>query len=133
MSMLKLVTNIKGECTETVVPEKTAAAVGSGDTEVYATPAMIALVVKTAVKTLENRLEEGKTTVGTLLNVKHLAPTPVGMEVRCSCELEQIDRRRLVFKVEVFDECGLVGEGVHERFIVDRASFSQRAKEKIKA
>lgn len=132
MANQELLVGIKGNCSEIVEQAKTAQVVGSGDTAVYATPAMIALVEKTAVKTLEGFLEGGKTTVGTLLNVKHLAPTPVGMEVRCECVLSAIDRRRLVFNVEVYDECGIIGEGVHERFIVDKAGFQQKAEEKRK-
>jgi predicted thioesterase len=71
-------------------------------------------------------LEEGQSTVGTIVNVKHVAATPVGMEVSCESELIEIDRRRLVFNVKAYDECGLIGEGVHERFIIDVEKFMSR-------
>ena len=132
MSAKVLVAGVAGSCSEVVINEKTAESVGSGDTRVYATPAMVALVEKTAVVTLDGYLEEGKTTVGTLLNVKHLAATPVGMKVNCECVLSQVDGRRLVLDFKVYDECGLVGEGTHERFIVNKESFSKRAEEKLK-
>ena len=69
---------------------------------------------------------------GTLLNVKHLAATPVGMEVRrCETKLIEIDRKRLVFEVKAFDACGLIGEGTHERFIIDNQKFMQKANGKL--
>ena len=77
-------------------------------------------------------LEEGSDTVGTLLNVKHLAATPVGMTVRAEAELIEIDRRRLVFSVKAWDEVELVGEGTHERFIVDMEKFTNKCNSKIK-
>ena len=76
-------------------------------------------------------LEPGQGTVGTLLNVKHLAATPVGMEVRCETKLIEVDRKRLVFEVKAFDACGLIGEGAHERFIVDNQRFMQKAESKM--
>lgn len=127
-----LVAGLSAECRETVVYEKCAVSVGSGDREVYATPAMIALVEKTAVKALEGELEESLTTVGTLLNVKHLSATPKGMEVKAKCTLTEVDNKRLVFNVEVYDEAGAVGEGIHERFIVDKERFMAKAKSKLK-
>ena len=69
--------------------------------------------------------------MGTLLNVKHLAATPVGMEVRCETKLTAIDRRRLVFEVKAYDACGLIGEGTHERFIIDNQRFMQKASDKL--
>lgn len=132
MSAPVLAAGIAGRCSEIVVKEKTAEQVGSGDTAVYATPAMIALVEKTAVSVLEGCLEDGKTTVGTMINAKHLAATPVGMKVECECVLTELDGRRLAFEFKVHDECGLVAEGTHERFIVSKESFSKRAEEKLK-
>ncbi len=118
------------ECETTVTVENTAEAVGSGDTPVFATPSMIALIEKTAVKLLEGKLEQGQTTVGTLVNIKHTSPTPVGMRVKCVCTLNEIDRRKLVFDVKVFDECGQIGEGLHERFVVNKEKFTLGAMSK---
>ena len=76
-------------------------------------------------------LEEGQSTVGTVVNVKHLAASPVGMKVTCQTELIEIDRRRLVFKVACFDDAGLIGEGEHERFIIDIDKFLAKANAKL--
>ena len=108
----------------------TAKAIASGLLDVYATPCMISLIEETAWKSIQAELEDGQGTVGTLLNIRHLSATPVGMHVRCETELIEIDRRRLVFAVNVFDDCGKVGEGTHERFIIDNDRFLKKAYEK---
>ncbi len=112
-----------GESTTTVVHENTAAAVGAGGVEVFGTPMMIALMEQAAWRAVEQQLDEGQVTVGTLVNIKHLAATPLGQQVRASATLVEIDRRRLVFKVEAYDEKRKIGEGFHERFIVNLAQF----------
>lgn len=114
-----------------VTEEKTAKAMSSGELNVFATPAMIALMENTAYTSIADQLEPGQGTVGTLMNVKHVAATPVGMKVTCETKLIEIDRRRLVFEVKASDEAGLIGEGVHERFIVDNAKFQSRADAKL--
>ena len=114
---------IKGKQSVTVNDTNTAEVYGSGDLPVFATPAMIGLMEFTASQSVAHLLPEGQSTVGTVVNVKHLAATPVGMNVSCESELIEIDRRRLVFKVQAFDECGLIGEGEHERFIIDMEKF----------
>lgn len=121
---------IKGEGKLTVTVDNTAQALGSGSLAVLATPAMIALMEKTARLSVAPYLEEGQSTVGTLVNVKHVSATPVGMNVTCSTELIGIDRRRLIFKVECHDEAGLIGEGEHERFIIDEEKFMAKATSK---
>ena len=115
--MLK--TGIKGFRELMVTGENTASALGSGRLCVLATPALAGLV--------EPLLEEGETTVGTALAIKHLAPTPVGMKVWCESRLVQADGRRMVFQAEVFDESGKIGEGEHERFLVRAERFQQKA------
>ena len=90
---------ITGKQTITVTEEKTAQAMGSGTLPVFATPAMIALMENTAYKSVADELEEGAGTVGTLMNVKHVAATPVGMEVTCETKLIEVDRKRLVFEI----------------------------------
>jgi len=116
--------------TETVCESNTSASMGSGMLPVYATPAMILLIEATAAEAVAPELDEGMTTVGTKLDVEHLAATPLGMEVRCEIELIEIDRRRLVFKAEVYDKCELIGKGVHERFIVASEKFMAKANSK---
>lgn len=123
---------IKGKDTVQVVYENTATAVGSGVLEVFATPMMIALMEKTACNSVIPYLDEGDGSVGTELNVKHVAATPIGMTVTCESELIEVDGRRLVFKVEAYDEVGLIGKGTHERFIVNNEKFQNKTDNKGK-
>ena len=126
-----LAPGIKGSRELTVTEELTAARIGSGTLAVYATPAMIALAENTAQTSVSPCLEEGQGTVGTRINIAHLAATPVGMKVRCETELTEVDRRRLLFSVKVYDEKELVGEGTHERFIIDNRKFFGKAQGKL--
>lgn len=121
---------IKGRREQTVTVEMSAARIGSGLVEVFATPMMVALIEQTCLESVMPYLEEGQGTVGTLVNVSHVSATPVGMRVWCESELVEVDRRRLVFKVKAYDECGLIGEGTHERFIIDNAKFMEKIKNK---
>ncbi len=125
-----LQTGIKGTKTITVTKENTAKTMGSGTLDVFATPAMIALLEETCFKSVEGQLEEGDGTVGTLLEIKHSAPTPLGMEVTCESELIEVDGRRLVFSVEISDAKGSVGSGRHERFIIHNERFQAKANAK---
>ena len=125
-----LQTGIKGKQTIVVTPAQTAAYYGSGALEVFATPAMVALLEETAWRSVQPYLEEGQATVGTRVDIRHLAATPLGGKVTCESELVEIDRRRLVFKVEVFDEKTKVGEGIHERFVTQSDKFLAAANAK---
>lgn len=107
----------------TVSTEDTAKVYGSGTAEVFATPAMISLMEGAAVEAVRPYLSEGCTTVGILVNVRHTAATAVGKRVRAEVKLVEIDRKRLVFEVKAFDEDKQIGQGMHERFIVDEAKF----------
>lgn len=107
---------IKFTLEKVVTNEMTARNMASGTLDVFATPSMIALIEETAWKSVAQELEEGMGTVGISLNVEHVAPTPVGMKVRCETELVKVDGRKLDFKVEVYDECDLIGKGTHSRF-----------------
>jgi fluoroacetyl-CoA thioesterase len=130
MSDIGLRTGLTGEVSITVTDDLTAAALGSGNVNVYSTPAMIALLEAAAIEALKSQLADGQTSVGTSLNVKHLAATPVGMEVRATAVLKEVDGRRLVFEVAASDEVELIGTGTHERFIVDRQRFEERVRTK---
>lgn len=117
---------------ETIVTEeKTARVMGSGELDVYATPAMIALMEETAYKSVADELEEGMGSVGTLMNVKHVSASPVGMRITCKTELVEVDGRRLVFRVEASDEKGIIGEGEHERFVVTNEKFQNKTNGKL--
>ena len=110
---------------ETLVVEHkdTAAVYGSGALEVFATPAMIALMEKTCLESVSCKIGEGNTTVGIAVNIKHLKASPVGAVIRCDAKLVEVDRKRLVFEVKCYDGETLIGEGLHERFVVDSEKF----------
>ena len=126
--MLEL--NIQGRAESTVNEQNTAAHMGSGDLPVFATPCMIALMEEAACRCIAPYLEEGQGTVGTRLSVSHDAATPLGMKVWAESCLTEIDGRRLVFEVRAFDECGLIGQGTHERFIIKKQRFLEKAEAK---
>ena len=111
--------------------EMTARKMGSGTLDVYATPCMIALMENTAFESVSAELEAGSGTVGTALNVKHVASTPVGMKVTCDSELVKVDGRALTFNIKVYDEAGLIGEGEHERFIIFEDKFQAKTDAKL--
>jgi fluoroacetyl-CoA thioesterase len=115
----------------TVTDEMTAKKAGSGDLEVFSTPNMVALMEKTCLDSVRGYLDGNSGTVGTLMDIKHVSATPVGMKVRCESVLKEVDRRRLVFEVKAYDEAGLIGEGVHERFIIDNDKFTAKAYSKL--
>ena len=121
---------IKGHKEQIVTPEMSAARVGSGLVDVFATPMLVALVEQTCYESVLPYLDEGQGTVGTLVNVSHLSATPIGKRVWCDSELTEVDRRRLVFSVKAYDEAGLIGEGTHERFVIDTAKFMDKLKAK---
>ena len=118
---------IRGTGEAVVTEALTAGAMGSGELPVYATPAMAALIEETAWRSVAPALEPGQGTVGTKLDISHLAATPLGRKVRCETVLTEIDRHRLKFSAEVWDEAGKIGEGTHERFIVDNERFLAKA------
>ncbi len=129
--MAELAIGIKGSAEETVTIERTAKAMGSGGLPVYATPRMTLMMEYTAWSSVEPYLEEGTGTVGTHLDVSHLAASPVGAHIKFESELIGIDRRCLVFDVKAFDEGGLIGEGHHERFIISNEKFMAKAQSKL--
>lgn len=112
---------------ETVVGEMdTASAWGSGLLPVFSTPRLVALMEGAACRALEGALEEGGTTVGVRIDIKHTAATPLGMRVWAEAEITQVDGRALTFAVEAFDEKGSIGHAQHERFIIDADRFMKK-------
>ncbi|MGD9949142.1 MAG: thioesterase family protein [Desulfobulbus sp.] len=123
---LQIPTGVKGKEELVVTPEDTAAKYGSGLVEVYATPAMVALMEKTCLGSVLPYLPEGHGTVGIKIDVTHSKATPVGLKVTCESTLVEIDRRRLVFEVMAYDEKGEIGRGRHERFVIDTKKFMEK-------
>lgn len=121
---------ISGELTTQVTRENTAEAYKSGLIAVFATPAMIALMEYTAQLSVQLYLEEGYTTVGTEVNIKHIKATPVGMQVRAKSELLEVQGNKLKFAVEAHDETGKIGFGTHTRYIIHAATFLQNLQNK---
>ena len=122
---------IKGIASVKVDETNTAMKVGSGLLPVYSTPSMIALLEMAACNCVADYLEEGTSSVGTLINIKHLAATPIGMKVTATATLTSIEGRKLTFEIEVVDECTVIGSGTHERFIVYSEKFLSKTNEKL--
>ena len=110
-----------------VTKERLASSMQSGTVDVFATPYMIALMEYTAMTLVQPLLPEGIATVGTMVNIRHLHPTPEGAAVRAEAEILEADDRRFLFRVSVWDEAGLIGEGTHERCTVKKERFEQKA------
>jgi predicted thioesterase len=123
---LEISVGVKGKEELVVTFEDTAARYGSGLVEVFATPAMVALMEKTCLTSVRPYLPEGYGTVGIKIDVSHSRATPVGMRVICESTLVEIDRRRLVFEVVAHDEKGEIGRGRHERFVIDTGKFMEK-------
>ena len=136
MSFESIQPGLQGTVSLVIAPEHTAQHLGSGSVEVLATPQMILLMEQAGVAAVDRLLPEGYRTVGIHLDVRHLAPTPVGFLVQAFAELLQVEGRRLTFRVQVyeepFDEGSLVGEGTHQRAIVNMARFAERVAQKSK-
>ena len=130
---MELTVGLKHSQTVAVTEDMTPAHLRGDAIRVLATPDMVRLVEQTAIQAVQPRLKPGQSSVGTTVNSKHLAGTPEGMKVTITVELTEIDRRRLGFKFEVHDEIEKVGEGTHERFIIDRESRLPRLQQKVDA
>ena len=125
-----IIPGLASECQLLVGEENTAIHLGSGDVSALATPEMIRWMEKASVAAVDPLLPEGYKTVGILVNVRHLAATPMGMKVRVRAELAEVDGRRLVFRVEAHDEVEKVGEGEHHRMIINMERFGEKVSKK---
>lgn len=121
---------LAAEQVTTVTAALAAAHLGSGGVGVYATPAMVALMEAAAVAALDPLLPPGQVSVGTAVEVRHLAATPLGEQVRARAEVVAVEGRQVIFRVQAWDEHELIGEGTHTRFMVDAARFEQRVRQK---
>ncbi len=116
----------KAESTTEVSASNTAIALGSGDLEVFATPAMIALMESAAMKAVSTNLEEGQTTVGTAISSSHIKASGIGAQIVATATVIGVEGRSISFKVEAFDSGALIGEGTHTRFVVDSKKFMNK-------
>ena len=131
--MRDLRVGIKGIKENTVKESDLAVNISSGSMPVLATPVLICTAEQACKELVQPYLEHGTGTVGTLVNIRHLAPTPKGMKYRCECELTAVEGRRLTFSVKLTDEVETIGEGTHERFIIDEKRFEEKAERKTNA
>ena len=122
---------IKNTITIHVTQDKTAKVMGSGTLDVFATPAMVALMEQTAAQSVQDLLDDGITSVGTKINVEHLSADPVGIEVTCQSTLVEVDNRKLCFDIVVSDKHGIVGKAYHERFLIKSESFMTKTNAKL--
>jgi predicted thioesterase len=129
--LAQLKPGFRGDAGLVVSGEHTAPRVGSGAVSVLATPVMINLMEAAALAAVERFLPPGYQSLGTVLNVRHIAATPVGMRVTATATLEKVDGRTLAFRVEAHDERELIGDGTHERVVVNVEKFDQRVKRKL--
>ncbi len=130
---MSVTTGMKGQAECVVSPENTAQAAGSGTLPVFATPWMCALMEKAAWTAIAPALREGESSVGTSLSVSHLSATPVGLTVRAEAEVTAVEGRKVSFRVTARDDAGVIGEGTHERVVIQDARFLAKAARKTEA
>ena len=122
---------LRGHAELVVREEHTAPSIGSGKVRVLATPVMINLIEAAALKAIEHLLQSGYQSLGTHLDVHHVAATPVGMRARATAEVTKVDGRTVTFKVEARDEKDVIGYGTHERVVVNVEKFDARVQKKL--
>lgn len=128
---MEITVGMKGSAQTAVEREDTAYEVGSGDLLVYATPCMVALMEGAACNAIADAIPEGKTSVGTMLNIVHIAATPVGMDVRAEAEVIEVEGSTITFQVTAFDEAGKIGEGTHKRAVITSQKFLDKVYNKL--
>ena len=129
--MQRIAPGLTGTVEIVVGEEHTAPSIGSGKVRVLATPVMINLIEAAALKAIEHLLQPGYQSLGTHLDVHHVAATPVGMKARATAVVTKVDGRTVTFKVEARDEKDLIGHGTHERVVVNVAKFDARVQQKL--
>ena len=128
---MEITIGMKGTAETTVERQDTAYEVGSGDLLVYATPCMVALMEGAACNAIADAIPEGKTSVGTMLNISHIAATPVGMDARAEAEVTEVDGSTITFQITAYDESGKIGEGTHKRAVITTQKFLDRVYAKL--
>ena len=128
---MEITVGMKGEVSTLAEREDTAQEVGSGSLLVYATPCMVALMEGAACEAIAEAMPEERTSVGIALDITHIAATPVGMEVRATAEVIQVEGNTVTFQVTAYDEAGKIGEGTHKRAIVTAQRFLDKVYAKL--
>ena len=128
---MEIIVGMKGTVSTVVEREDTAYEVGSGSLLVYATPCMVALMEGAACDAIDAEIPEGKTSVGTELNITHISATPVGLEVHAEAEVIEVEGATVTFRVTAYDETGKIGEGVHKRVIITTQKFLDKTYSKL--
>ena len=128
---MEIIVGMKGTAEASVEREDTAYEVGSGELLVYATPCMVALMEGAACNAIAEAIPEGKTSVGTMLNIQHLAATPVGMDVRAEAEVIEVEGSAVTFQITAYDEAGKIGEGTHKRAVITSQKFLDKVYSKL--
>ena len=123
---MELKKGLSSQSSVTVSAGNTAAAMGAGDLDVFATPAMVALMENAAMSAVADELPEGSTTVGAMMNTTHIKPSAVGDTVSATAVLKEVEGRKLTFEVRAQDSKGVIGEGTHVRYIVDKEKFMSK-------
>ena len=123
---MELKKGLSSQSSVTVSAGNTAAVMGSGDLDVFATPAMVALMENAAMSAVADELPEGSTTVGAMMNTTHIKPSAVGDTVSATAVLKEVEGRKLTFEVRAQDSKGVIGEGTHVRYIVDKEKFMSK-------
>jgi predicted thioesterase len=131
MDLDRIHPGLSGSAELLVGEEHTAPRIGSGKVHVLATPVMINLIEAAALQAVEHLLPPGYQSLGTVLNVRHIAATPVGMRARATAEVVKVEGRTIFFKVEASDARDLIGDGTHERVVVNVAKFDERVQKKL--
>jgi fluoroacetyl-CoA thioesterase len=130
MTEFNLKPGIQGQAVTRVTDENTALKFGSGTVRVFATPAMIGLMEAAAINCVDSKLPQGYSSVGTKVDIRHIAATPVGMSVTAKAQLTEVDGAKLKFKIEAYDDVEKIGEGTHSRYVVSLDDFISRAEGK---
>ena len=128
---MEITVGMKARVEALVEREDTALEVGSGDLLVYATPCMVALMEGAACEAIAPALAEGKTSVGTALNITHMSATPVGLEVYAEAEVTEVNGNTITFSVVAYDEAGKIGEGTHKRAVITSQRFLEKVYTKL--
>lgn len=128
---MEITVGMKGTASTMVEREDTAYEVGSGSLLVYATPCMVALMEGAACEAIAEAIPEGKTSVGTALDIQHMAATPVGLEVRAEAEVTEVNGSTVTFHVAAYDEAGKIGEGTHKRAVITAQRFLDKVYAKL--